>query len=185
MWSETAAIASVPDRGSPLARAASIATIWHASAAFMSITPWPYTAPSISAPEKGSVTLHPCDTGLVSMCPVRTTVGPSPKETCPTALGRSSITGCRSTPSNPASRIVEARKAASGPSSPRTLGIRHTSWTRATARSRSSASSTLAAAAVGTVPRSIVGSLASRGTWVSRRTACSRWSRARSHPACW
>ena len=78
MWSETAAIASVPCSSSPLARTASIATIWQASAAFMSITPCPYTEPSISAPENGSVTLQPCDTGFVSMWPVITTRRPGP-----------------------------------------------------------------------------------------------------------
>ena len=41
MWSETAAIASVPDSGTPLSRSASMATIWQTSAAFMSMIPWP------------------------------------------------------------------------------------------------------------------------------------------------
>ena len=93
----------------------------------MSITPWPYTDPSISAPENGSVTLHPWETGFVSMWPVMTTLRPSPKDTCPTALGRSGSTGWSSTPSNPDSDITEARKEASSPSSPRIDGIRHTS----------------------------------------------------------
>ena len=45
----------------------------------MSITPCPYTEPSINAPENGSVALQPCDTGFVSMWPVITTRRPGPK----------------------------------------------------------------------------------------------------------
>ena len=79
MWSETAAIASVPETGSPLVRTASIATIWQTSAAFMSMMPCPYTEPSINAPENGSVTSQPWETGFVSMWPVSTTRRPGPE----------------------------------------------------------------------------------------------------------
>ena len=41
MWSDTAAIATVPDTGTPESRSASIATIWQTSAAFMSMIPCP------------------------------------------------------------------------------------------------------------------------------------------------
>ena len=41
MWSATAAIATVPASSAPLSRSASMATIWQASAAFMSMIPWP------------------------------------------------------------------------------------------------------------------------------------------------
>ncbi len=103
-----------------------MATIWHASAAFMSMIPWPYTAPSRTSPENGSAADHPWETGLVSMWPVITTRGPEPRVTSPMALGRSGSTGWSSTASNPYSAMVSARNEASGPSSPSTLGMRQT-----------------------------------------------------------
>ena len=144
MWSDTAAIATVPDTGTPESRSASIATIWHTSAAFMSMIPCPYTAPSISSPENGVDFSHPCDTGLVSMCPVMTTRGPSPKRSSPIALGRSGSTSCSLTSSKPESAMTPRRCSASGPSSPRMLGMRHTSCTSETSRSSSIAATTLA-----------------------------------------
>src|SRR5579859_843197 len=90
----------------------------------------------MTSPDHGCDLVQPWDTGFVSMWPVSTTRRPGPKLISPIALGLSGSTGCRPTPSNPESRITPARNAASGPSSPSTLGMRHTSRTSSTARSR-------------------------------------------------
>src|SRR6476659_139577 len=97
------------------------------------------------SPENGAARCQPCDSGLVSRWPVSTTRGPGPKLTSPTALGRPGSTSCSSTDSKPDPRMTEARNPASPPSSPRTLGMRQTSRTSSTARSRSRLPRTAAA----------------------------------------
>src|SRR3989440_5334865 len=94
------------------------------------------------SPENGAARCQPCDSGLVSRCPVRTTRGPGPKLTSPSALGRPGSTSCSSTEPKPDARMTEARNPASSPSPPSTLGIRQTCRTSSTARPRSRLPST-------------------------------------------
>ena len=98
------------------------------------------------------VAVQPCDTGLVSRCPVSTTRGPAPKDSSPSAFGRPGSTGCRLAASKPDSAITDCRNPASSPSSPSTLGMRHTSWTSSISRCVSTAAETraLSCSGVGT-----------------------------------